>query len=161
MHITLPKIEKILENSKIEYEIWPCDEKYADTNAFCLHYNVAPENSVNAILVQDKKNFSNHVLCLVTALDKLDVNGIIRRRLKAKKATFVSAEETKKLTGMEIGGVTPVGLPDQISIWVDAKIMKLKYIILGGGNRTSKLKIDPIFFNTLKQVTIVDGLSKK
>ena len=63
------------------------------------------------------------------------------KRLKAKKATFVSAEETKKLTGMEIGGVTPVGLPDQISIWVDAKIMKLKYIILGGGNRTSKLKI--------------------
>ena len=55
MHITLPKIEKILKNSKIDYEIWPCDEKYADTNAFCLHYNVAPENSVNAILVQDKK----------------------------------------------------------------------------------------------------------
>ena len=61
---------------------------------------------------------------------------------------------------MEIGGVTPFGLPDEMSIWIDDNVMQRDYIILGGGNRTSKLKVDPQILRLLPGVEIVSGLVK-
>lgn len=160
MSLTLPQIETALAQSGTEYEIWPCDEAMADTAAFCAHYGVEPAHSVNAILVQDKSDASNHALCLVTALDRLDVNKTVRKRLGAKKASFATPETTRDVTGMEIGGVTPIGLAPAVPIWIDAKIMALDYIILGGGNRTSKLKVSPHIFETITQVEIIPDLSR-
>lgn len=160
MSLTLPQIEAALVQSGTEYEIWPCDDALADTAAFCAHYGVEPAHSVNAILVQDKSDASRHALCLVTALDRLDVNSTVRKKLGAKKASFASAETTRDLTGMEIGGVTPIGLPNTIPIWIDAKIMALDYIILGGGNRTSKLRVSPHIFDSAEQVEVIEGLSR-
>ena len=160
MSLTLPQIEKALSDTMVDYEIWPCDEALADTVNFCAHYNVSVDHSVNAILVQDKYNQDNHALCLVTAGDRLDVNGTVRKKLGAKKASFASADFTKELTGMEIGGVTPVGLPHNIPIWIDAKIRDLTYIILGGGNRTSKLKIDPAYFDAISEAEFIENLAR-
>ena len=92
MSLTLPHIETALASSNVAYEIWPCDETLADTANFCAHYNVSVDNSVNAILVQDKYNAENYALCLVTAADRLDVNGTVRKKLGAKKASFASSD---------------------------------------------------------------------
>jgi prolyl-tRNA editing enzyme YbaK/EbsC (Cys-tRNA(Pro) deacylase) len=61
---------------------------------------------------------------------------------------------------MEIGGVTPIGLPAALPVWIDARIMALDYIILGGGNRASKLKVGPGLLRTIDGVEIIDGLAK-
>ena len=158
--LTLPQIEAFLVGCGLPFEIWPCDDSLADTAAFCAHYNVPPENSVNAILVRSKTAPEDMALCMVPATHRLDVNKVVRKRLGAKKASFAPPEDTRAVTGMEIGGVTPIGLPSGIRVWVEAGVMDLDYVILGGGNRTSKLKVPPAIFEILPDCDIVEGLAK-
>ena len=87
---------------------------------------------------------------------RLDVNGVVRRRLGVRKASFASAEETMQLTGMEIGGVTAFALPDGLPIWIDAAVMARQRIILGGGSRSIKVLTPP---STLAMLDDVDGRS--
>ena len=103
---------------------------------FCAHYGVPPENSVNAILVRSKTDPEKMALCMVPATHRLDVNRTVRKRLGVKKASFAPPEDTRAVTGMEIGGVTPIGLPPGLPVWVEADVMALDYVILGGGNRS-------------------------
>ena len=97
----------------VEYEVVPCDPALADTAAFCEAYGFGLEESANAIVVVGKSEPRTYAACLVLANTRLDVNGLVRRRLGAKKASFASADETIELTGMRIGGVTPFGLAGQ------------------------------------------------
>ena len=94
------------------------------------------------------------------ATTRLDVNGIVRQRLGVKKASFASADETRDMTGMLIGGVTPIALPDGVPIWVDAAVMKPASIVLGGGDRSTKLRMTPAALVTLPNVEVVDDLAK-
>lgn len=157
---TLPQIKAALDASGLDYEVWPCDERLADTAAFCAHYDVPPSHSVNAILVRSKTDPALVALCMVPATHRLDVNKVVRKRLGAKKASFAPPEDTRAVTGMEIGGVTPIGLPPGLRVWVEATVMDLDYIILGGGNRTSKLKVPPAIFGMLPDCDIVEELAK-
>ena len=156
---TLLQIKAVLDASGLAYEVWPCDDRLADTAAFCAHYNVPPAHSVNAILVRSRTDPAQMALCMVAATHRLDVNRTVRKRLGAKKASFAAPEDTRALTGMEIGGVTPIGLPPGLPVWVEASVMTLDYIILGGGNRTSKLKVPPAIFDHLHNCEIIEGLA--
>ena len=156
---TLPRIKAVLDASGLAYEVWPCDDSLADTAAFCAHYNVPSANSVNAILVRSKTDPAQMALCMVPATHRLDVNRTVRKRLGAKKASFAPPEDTRALTGMEIGGVTPIGLPPGLPVWVEASVMALDYVILGGGNRTSKLKVPPEIFDHVPGCEIIEGLA--
>ena len=156
---TLPRIKAVLDASGLTYEVWSCDDSLADTAAFCAHYNVPPSHSVNAILVRSKTDPAQMALCMVPATHRLDVNRTVRKRLGAKKASFAAPEDTRTLTGMEIGGVTPIGLPPGLPVWVEASVMTLDYIILGGGNRTSKLKVPPAIFDHITDCEIIEGLA--
>ena len=120
---TLPRIKAVLDASGLAYEVWPCDDSLADTAAFCAHYNVPLANSVNAILVRSKTDPAQMALCMVPATHRLDVNRTVRKRLGAKKASFAPPEDTRALTGMEIGGVTPIGLPPGLPVWVEASFL--------------------------------------
>ena len=75
------------------------------------------------------------------------------------RVSFASAQDTTELTGMEIGGVTVFDLPPDLAVYVDSKIMDLDYVILGSGDRSSKIQISPDVFHGMKNVSIVDGLS--
>jgi prolyl-tRNA editing enzyme YbaK/EbsC (Cys-tRNA(Pro) deacylase) len=160
MSDTLPEIRELLEQSEHSFEVWDCDPDMADTAIFCEHYKVPPENSANTILIKSKTGESKFALCVLLAPHRLDVNHTVRKKLGARKVSFASADETREITGMEIGGVTPFGLPHEMSIWIDDNVMQRDYIILGGGNRTSKLKVDPQILNLLPGVEIVSGLVK-
>ena len=157
---TLPQIQTFLEGSGLAFEVWPCDDSLADTAAFCAHYDVPAEKSVNAILVRSKSAPDDMALCMVPATHRLDVNKVVRKKLGAKKASFASPEDTRMITGMEIGGVTPIGVPAGVPVWVEASVMTLDYIILGGGNRTSKLKVPPAIFHQIEGCEIVEDLAK-
>ncbi len=105
-----------------EYELFPCDPALADTAAFCAAYGFAPEDSANTIVVVGKGNPPVYAACVVLATHRLDVNRAVKGRF-GRKSSFAAPEETKALTGHEIGGVTVFGLPADLPIWVDAAVM--------------------------------------
>jgi prolyl-tRNA editing enzyme YbaK/EbsC (Cys-tRNA(Pro) deacylase) len=161
MSITLPEIDLFLQQTGLDYEVWPCDPELADTAGFCEHYGVAPENSANAILVRSKTGAEKYALCVLLATHRLNTNHTVRKKLGARKVSFASAEQTRELTGMEIGGVTPLCLPDNLQIWIDADVMDCSYIVLGGGNRSSKIKADPQILLQQANVEVVPDLAKQ
>jgi prolyl-tRNA editing enzyme YbaK/EbsC (Cys-tRNA(Pro) deacylase) len=149
-----------LDARGVNYEVMECDPDFADTAAFCEKYGISPDESANTILVVGKSEPRRYVACVVLATTRLDVNGIVRQRLGVKKASFASADETRDLTGMLIGGVTPVALPDGIPIWVDAAVTKPASIVLGGGDRSTKLRMTPAALVSLPNVEVVEDLAK-
>ena len=142
------------------YEIVPCDPDLADTVAFCEAYGYTLDQSANAIVVVGKKDPRVYVACLVLATTRLDVNGVVRKKIGVKKASFASADETRELTGMEIGGVTPYGLPSDLPLWIDARIMEVPDVIVGGGSRDRKLLVPPESLAALPNAEVVDDLAK-
>jgi Cys-tRNA(Pro) deacylase len=148
-----------LDQAGVPYETLECDPDFADTAAFCERYGVAPEESANTIVVVGKTDPKRYCACVVTATTKLDVNGAVRRLLGAKKASFASADETKELTGMLIGGVTAVALPDDLPLYVDSRVMKQDSVVIGGGSRSMKVRVSPELFHRLANAQIVDDLA--
>ena len=99
-----------LTASSLPFEVWPCDAALADTAAICVHYDVSPENSVNATLVSSKSELKKVALCMVLATHRLDINHAFRKRPGENKASFALLEDTRTVTSMEIGSVTLFGL---------------------------------------------------
>jgi prolyl-tRNA editing enzyme YbaK/EbsC (Cys-tRNA(Pro) deacylase) len=153
-------VRRQLDELGIGHEIVACDPDLADTAAFCAAYGYAPEDSANTIVVVGKSTPPVYAACVVLATTRLDVNGAVRRRLGARKASFASAEETKQLTGMLIGGVTAFGLPADLPLWVDGAVMGRDRIVLGGGSRSCKLVVAPETLLQVPGVEVVDQLAK-
>src|SRR3954454_14265096 len=142
-----------------DYEIFPCDPALADTAAFCAAYGFQPEDSANTILVIGKSEPPVYAACVVLATTRLDVNKTVRQRLGTRKASFAPSEETRAITGMEIGGVTVFGLPPDLPIWIDARVMARERIVLGGGSRSSKVIAPPAILLKLPNAAVIDGLA--
>jgi len=143
-----------------EHELFACDPALADTAAFCAAYGFALEDSANTIIVVGKSDPPRYAACIVLATHRLDVNRTIRDRLGTRRASFASAEETRALTGQELGGVTAFGLPDGLPIWVDAAVMDRPRIVLGGGSRRFKVLAPPSILLSLNGVAVVEGLAR-
>ena len=159
---TVPGIVRAaLEASGAGYEIMACDPALADTALFCEHYGYAMADSANAILVKSKTGEEKFAACVLLATTRLDVNKVVRRKLGARKVSFAGPEETQRITGMELGGVTPPGLPADLPLWVDARVMARPFVILGAGTRAAKIKVTPDYFLTLPQVEVVEGLARE
>jgi prolyl-tRNA editing enzyme YbaK/EbsC (Cys-tRNA(Pro) deacylase) len=148
-----------LESLAVDYEIVACDPALADTAQFCEAYGYALEDSANTIVVTGKSNPPVHAACVVLATTRLDVNKVVKKRMGVRRASFARGEETERLTGMAIGGVTPIGLPSDLPLWVDNRVMERTRIILGGGSRDRKVFAPPEILTALGAV-VVEGLAK-
>ena len=154
-----PLVRQALAAVEVPFEVMACDPDLADTAAFVEAYGIPLGRSANTILVASKGADPVYVACVLVATTSLDVNSVVRREMGVRKASFARAEPTIEVTGMEIGGVTPFGLPDGLPILVDARVMEPDWIILGGGNRSSKLRLAPDTLRALSSVRVVDGLA--
>ena len=152
------QVRQALDELAVPYELIPIDADFADTVAFCEHYGFSLEHSVNTIIVSSKKEPKQYCACLVLATMRLDVNHTVRKLMGVSRASFASAEETVELTGMMIGGVTVFALPADLPVYVDARIVGLDEVILGGGSRSLKIKVSSEVFKRLSQVQLIDGL---
>jgi len=152
-------LEAQLASLREPYELFACDATLADTAAFCAAYGFDPEDSANTIVVIGKSDPPRYAACVTLAPYRLDVNRVVRDRLGTRKASFAPAEVTAELTGMQIGGVTVVGLPAGMPIWVDARVMARERIILGGGSRSWKVIAAPEILHSLPGMEVVDGLA--
>jgi prolyl-tRNA editing enzyme YbaK/EbsC (Cys-tRNA(Pro) deacylase) len=152
-------LEAQLRPLGLPYELFPCDPALADTAAFCAAYGFDPEDSANTIVVIGKSDPPRFAACVTLAPYRLDVNRTVRDRLGTRKASFARAEATADLTGMQMGGVTVFGLPADLPIWVDSRVMARERIVLGGGSRSWKVLASPAILRALPAVDVVEGLA--
>jgi prolyl-tRNA editing enzyme YbaK/EbsC (Cys-tRNA(Pro) deacylase) len=154
------QVTDALDTLGVPYEVMPIDPDYADTVAFCERYGVSLTNSGNTIIVGSKKEPKQYSACVIQATTRLDVNHTVRTLMGVSRLSFATAEETRALTGMLIGGVTVLALPHGLPIYVDEGLMEVPWVILGSGSRSSKIKTSPEVFRRLPGATIVKGLSR-
>jgi len=136
-------VRNALDAHGIEYEVLACEPHLADQAEFCEHHGFTPDMPLHAIVVVLKTNPRSYVACLVRFDTKLDVNHKVSDVVGVKRLSFASSEETATLTGMLIGGVTIAGLPPEIPILIDTRVMDREKVIIGGGNRHSKVLLPP------------------
>jgi prolyl-tRNA editing enzyme YbaK/EbsC (Cys-tRNA(Pro) deacylase) len=153
------RVRAALDALGVEYTLVPCDPALADTAAFCAAYGYDTGDSANTIIVESRDKPPRHVACVLLATTRLDVNGTVRRRL-GRKASFADAERTTELTGMSLGGVTAVGLPPGLPLWIDRRVMERDQVILGAGSRHWKVIAPPGFLATLPGAEVVEGLAR-
>jgi len=136
------------------------DPALADTAAFCERYAVPLEQSANCVVVAGRRrDRTTLAACVVLATTRADVNGVVRRRLDARKASFAPVELAVAETGMEYGGITPIGLPAGWPIYVDARVAAAGLVIIGSGVRRSKLVLPGSSLGDLPGAEIVEGLA--
>lgn len=136
-----PRVLQALDAAEIDYEVMPCDPDLADTAEFCRAYGVDPAESANTIVVASRRPPGHNAACVALATTRLDVNGTVRRRLGVRKVSFAPADMTLELTGMEIGGVTVPGLPDELPVWVDEAVAETPSVVIGAGTRRAKIRL--------------------
>jgi prolyl-tRNA editing enzyme YbaK/EbsC (Cys-tRNA(Pro) deacylase) len=118
------------------------DPDLADTAAFCEAYSVGLDVSANCVVVAGKREGEvRYAACVILATTRADVNGAVRRHLDVRKASFLPMAEAVGLTGMEYGGITPIGLPAGWPVLVDAAVAASKAVIIGSGLRRSKIEL--------------------
>jgi prolyl-tRNA editing enzyme YbaK/EbsC (Cys-tRNA(Pro) deacylase) len=154
-----PQVRAALDGLGIEYTLVPCDPELADTAAFCAAYGYDTGDSANTIIVESRDKPPRNAACVLLATTKLDVNGTVRRRI-GRKTSFAGPERTMELTGMSLGGVTAVGLPPGLPLWIDSRVMERERVILGAGNRHWKVIAPPGFLAALPGAEVVDGLAR-
>ena len=153
------QVETALARLGVAFERLECDPEAADTAAFCARYDVAARDCANTILVSSKREPRRHAACVVLATTRLDVNHKLRELMDQSRLSFASAEETALLTGMRTGGVTPFGLPEGMPVFVDAAVLDRPSVIVGGGGRSSKLRLDPRELLKAPGAVVVEGLA--
>jgi prolyl-tRNA editing enzyme YbaK/EbsC (Cys-tRNA(Pro) deacylase) len=154
------RLEATLAPLGVAYDLFPCDPALADTAAFCAAYGFDPADSANTIVVVGKSEPRQYAACVVLATHRLDVNRAVRAKFGRGKASFAGPDDTREMTGMEIGGVTPFGLPPTLPVWVDAAVMtRQPRIVLGGGSRSWKVLAPPEILLRLPNVQVVEGLA--
>ena len=154
------EVDQTLQKYNLNYEVVDCDPEVADTAAFCEHYKFSPDQAANTILVAGKADPVRYAACVVLATTRLDVNKKVCELMGVKRASFATAEQTLALTHMQIGGVTVFGLPEELVIYADSAILERPQIIMGGGNRSSKVLLDPRELRKLPSVNVIQGLAK-
>jgi prolyl-tRNA editing enzyme YbaK/EbsC (Cys-tRNA(Pro) deacylase) len=144
-----------------QIQVAAIDPALADTAAFCERYGVQPEESANCVVIAARRgDQTSYAACVVAATTRADVNGLVRRHLGARKASFGPVDVVTALTGMEFGGITPIGLPAGWPVLVDAAVAKLPAIVVGSGIRGSKLRLPGALLADLPDAALLEGLGR-
>ncbi|WP_188191567.1 YbaK/EbsC family protein [Nonomuraea sp. SYSU D8015] len=137
-------------------EVAEIDPDLADTAAFCEHYGERLDESANCVVVAARRGGeTRYAACMVLATMRVDVNGVVRRHLDARKASFAPMADAVELTGMEYGGITPLGLPDDWPILVDTHVAEHPRVVIGSGVRRSKLAVSGAALAGLKRAEVL------
>ena len=138
----------------------PIDPDLADTAAFCAAYQVPPEASANCVVVCGKRSGEQRwAAAVILATTRADVNGAVRRRLDVRKLSFAPMTGAVTLTGMEYGGITPIGLPESWPVLVDARVAAAGPVVIGSGIRGSKIILDGALLAELPGAEVVEELA--
>ena len=123
-------------------QVVPIDPAHSDTDALNAQYHLDPEATGNCVLVAGKRTGEERIAaCVVRATDFADVNHVVKKRIDVRKASFLPVERAVEMSGMEYGGITPVGLPASWRLFVDGTVADRDTVLIGSGVRSSKLLV--------------------
>jgi prolyl-tRNA editing enzyme YbaK/EbsC (Cys-tRNA(Pro) deacylase) len=138
----------------------PIDPELADTAAFCEQYDVLMADSANCVVIAGRRgDVTRYSACVVLATTRADVNGVVRKRLDARKASFAPMADAVELSGMEFGGITPIGLPPDWPILIDRAVLDRGVVVIGSGLRRSKIALPSGALAQLSGAEVIDGLA--
>ncbi|MGZ8744195.1 MAG: YbaK/EbsC family protein [Nocardioides sp.] len=136
------------------------DPELADTAACAEAYAVPLESGANCVVVAGRRDGEERVAaCLVRSDTRADVNNRVKRLLDVRKCSFLSMDRAVEESGMEYGGITPIGLPPHWRLLVDARVLDLDLALVGSGVRRSKLVVPGRLFTALPAAEVVEGLA--
>ncbi len=137
------------------------DPALADTAAFCERYGVGLSESANCVVVAGRRDGQTRLAaCMVLATTRADVNGLVKRELDVRKASFAAMDTAVELTGMEYGGITPIGLPADWPLFVDEAVAQTEWVVIGSGLRRSKLTLPGAALASLPGAVVLAGLGR-
>jgi prolyl-tRNA editing enzyme YbaK/EbsC (Cys-tRNA(Pro) deacylase) len=137
------------------------DPALADTAAFCERYGVSPAVSANCVVITGRREGQpRYAACVIMATTRADVNGVARRELDVRKASFAPVDDAVAATGMEYGGITPIGLPGDWRVLIDARVAAATRVVVGSGVRRSKLTLPGSLLGQLPGATVIEGLAQ-
>jgi prolyl-tRNA editing enzyme YbaK/EbsC (Cys-tRNA(Pro) deacylase) len=149
-----------LGDQAADVTVAPIDPDLADTAAFCDAYGVSLDVSANCVVIAGRRGEdTRYAACVVLATTRADVNGTVRKLLDARKASFAPMDDAVRLTGMEYGGITPIGLPADWLLLIDSRIPELPSAIVGSGIRASKIALPGAVLAALPGAQVIDGLA--
>ena len=135
------------------------DPDVSDTAATQREFGVESEALANCVVVGGKREGTERLAaCVVLASTRADVNGAVRRHLDVRKASFLPMERAVGLTGMEYGGITPVGLPAGWPVLGDRRVAEADVVLIGSGVRRSKILLPGALLSRFPNVEVIDGL---
>ena len=144
-----------------EVLVAPIDPELADTAEFCATYDVSMSDSANCVVIAGRRaSVTSYAACMILATTRADVNGVVRKRLDARKASFAPMEDAVTLTAMEYGGITPIGLPADWPILLDAAVAASGEVVIGSGIRGSKLFLPGSSLAALPHAEVLEGLGR-
>ena len=143
------------------FQVAEIDPELADTAAFCDRYDVPLDVSANCVIVAGRRGGDVRLAaCVVLATTRADVNGVVRKHLDARKASFAPQDQAVAETAMEYGGITPFGLPDSWPVLVDAAVTEQAYVVVGSGVRRSKLVVPGAALAAIETAEVLPGLAR-
>jgi prolyl-tRNA editing enzyme YbaK/EbsC (Cys-tRNA(Pro) deacylase) len=141
--------------------VFPIDPAIADTAAFIDHYKVPVDQSVNCLVIDGVREGQRRIAAVCVPADtRADVNKTVRKALDVRKCSFMSMDEAVELTGMEYGGITPIGVPADWRILIDARVADLPAVIIGAGIRSAKLSLPGSLLASYPGVELIEDLGK-
>jgi len=159
--VAAPVAEALANPPRADVLTAPIDPELADTAAFCEHYGIELADSANCVVIAGRREGqTRYAACLVLATTRADVNGVVRRRLDVRKASFAPMDEAVALTGMEYGGITPIGLPADWPVLIDRAVLDRSMVVIGSGLRRSKIALPPKALVELPGAEVIDGLAR-
>jgi len=156
-----PSTRAYLSDTTAEAWVANIDPAYHDGIAFCDHYNIDPTIGGNCIILQasraDKKWYA---ACLVPTGKRIDVNGFVRKYLKARRVSLAPKDDALKLTGMEFGSINVIGLPKEWPIFIDARLAAKTFVVMGSGLVSSKMVVPGYLLAKLPNSELIEALGK-
>ncbi len=143
-------------------QVVPIDPQYSDTDALNAHYALDPEATGNCVLVAGKRTGEERIAaCVVRAPDFADVNHVVKKRIDVRKASFLPVERAVEMSGMEYGGITPVGLPEDWRLFIDGAVADRATVLIGSGVRHSKILVPGALLVALPGAERVENLGMR
>jgi prolyl-tRNA editing enzyme YbaK/EbsC (Cys-tRNA(Pro) deacylase) len=143
------------------FQVAEIDPELADTAAFCERYGVPLDASANCVIVAGKRGRDVRLAaCVVLATTRADVNGVVRKHLDARKASFAPQDQAVAETSMEYGGITPFGLPSAWPVLVDKAVTEQPYVVVGSGVRRSKLVVPGAALAEIETAEVLPELAR-
>jgi prolyl-tRNA editing enzyme YbaK/EbsC (Cys-tRNA(Pro) deacylase) len=135
------------------------DPDVSDTATTQQEFGLSMDTLANCVVVAGKREGVERVAaCLVLATCRADVNNVVKRSLDVRKASFLPLERAVEMSGMEYGGITPIGLPESWALLIDRRVVDTEVVVIGSGVRRSKILVPGHVLSRLPGAQVIDGL---